>query len=69
MTEDNQAIDLDRHYLTVCATESRISGNHLSTKQPDYGNLKVLRMENVFQVQRNNVCKEKIIYNLHKELL
>ena len=33
MTEDNQTID--RHYLTVCATENRISGNHLSTKQPD----------------------------------
>ena len=40
MTEDNQTID--RHYLTVCATENRISGNHLSTKQPDYSNLKSL---------------------------
>ena len=40
MTEDNQTID--RHYLTVCATENRINGNHLSTKQPDDGNLKSL---------------------------
>lgn len=33
MTQDHQTID--KHYLTVCATENRVSGNHLGTNQPD----------------------------------
>ena len=32
MTQDHQTID--KHYLTVCATENRVSGNHLGTNQP-----------------------------------
>lgn len=39
MTQDHQTID--KHYLTVCATENRVSGNHLSTNQP-YGKLESL---------------------------
>ena len=33
MTQEHQTID--KHYLTVCATTNRISGNHLSREQPD----------------------------------
>jgi cytoskeletal protein RodZ len=60
MTQDHQTID--KHYLTVCATENRVSGNHLGTIISQMGlSSKVSRMENVFQVLRNKFCKEKII--------
>ena len=40
MTQDHQTID--KHYLTVCATENRVSGNHLSTNQPNATKLESL---------------------------
>ena len=52
---------MHKHYLTVCATENRVSGNHLSTKQQDDNKLKSL--------ENGKFCKEKIISNLTERAL
>ena len=41
MTEEHQ--NTDKHYVSVCATENRISGSHLSSDKPQEG---ILEFEN-----------------------
>ena len=51
----------DRRNLTVCATNNRVHGNHLSILHPVD---KLKSMENVFQITWTKSCKEKIIFTL-----